>query len=250
MTKKVRLLSKADIERSTERLLKEYQLACGQALTLPIPVEEILETHLKLTLDFDDLHEKLFIPRSGPEPEILGALWADTREVFIDQSLDPEENPHLEGRYRFSLGHEIGHWQLHREYLTPRKKQPSLIDMADEPNVVCRKSEAGSPMEWQADYFASTLLMPKTFIFAEWHRLTSGYDPIVYEGGKRLHGEDHPRPGMMLGSGPLSSLMFDGIAKRLSPMFKVSVQAMRIRLEKLGLLCREVPAQRRIAGVG
>jgi hypothetical protein len=41
---------------------------------------------------------------------------------------------------------------------------------------------------------------------------------------------------------------FDQIAKRFVPMFSVSLQAMRIRLEKLGLLLREVPDQRTLTG--
>jgi hypothetical protein len=49
----------------------------GGKLKPPVPVEKVLEKHLKLTLDFDDLHERLGIPRSGEEPDVLGALWAD-----------------------------------------------------------------------------------------------------------------------------------------------------------------------------
>src|SRR5688500_5216775 len=96
----VRYLSKDNIENQAARLLAEYNVAHGLRLVAPIPVEELLERHLKLTLDFDDLHTRLGVPRSGDEPEVLGALWADSREVFIDQSLDPFENPMIEGRYR------------------------------------------------------------------------------------------------------------------------------------------------------
>jgi hypothetical protein len=52
----------------------------------PVPVEEVLEAHLKLTLDFDDLHTKLGISMVGAEPEVFGALWVHSREIFVDQS--------------------------------------------------------------------------------------------------------------------------------------------------------------------
>ncbi len=46
---------------------------------------------------------------------------------------------------------------------------------------------------------------------------------------------------------PDHSYVFDQIAKKFAPTFRVSPIAMRIRLEKLGLLHREVPRQGRFA---
>jgi hypothetical protein len=42
------------------------------------------------------------VPRSGPglDPDILGAIYFGERRIVIDESLDPEENPSKEGRYR------------------------------------------------------------------------------------------------------------------------------------------------------
>ncbi len=96
MAIRVKYLSEDAIENDAECLLGEYMYRRGLSLTPPVPVEEILEIHLKLTLDFDNLHVKLGIPMQGDEPDVLGALWVDTREVYIDQSLDPEERPRME----------------------------------------------------------------------------------------------------------------------------------------------------------
>jgi hypothetical protein len=49
-------------------------------------------------------------------------------------------------------------------------------------------------------------------------------------------------------AGPDYTVFFDEIAKRFLPLFCVSRLAMRIRLEKLGLLLREVPRQRTLKG--
>ena len=48
---------------------------------------------------------------------------------MIDESLDPEENPSKEGRYRFTLAHEGGgHWRLHRHLFAKDPAQASLFD--------------------------------------------------------------------------------------------------------------------------
>src|SRR5262245_58910044 len=120
----VPFLSAKEIESAATTLLVEFGgLGNGGRLKPPVPVEQILEKHLKLTLDFDDLHEKLGVPRDGEEPDVLGALWAESGQVFIDESLDPDEHPEQEGRYRFTLAHEIGHWCLHKDYLTSPAQQ-------------------------------------------------------------------------------------------------------------------------------
>jgi hypothetical protein len=94
-------LSPTEIEYAAIMLLIGFgDVRNGGKIKPPVAVEKILEKHLKLTLDFDDLHERLGLPKDGDEPEVLGALWTDTGEIFIDQSLDPDEHPEREGRYR------------------------------------------------------------------------------------------------------------------------------------------------------
>jgi hypothetical protein len=72
--------------------------------------------------------------------------------IFIDESLDPEENPAREGRYRFTLAHEGGgHWRLHRHLVMQDAAQISFFDAVGEPKFVCRSSQAKERVEWQAD---------------------------------------------------------------------------------------------------
>ena len=146
MTIQVKYLSEQQIERDAQGLLEAYFHERGQPIQIPISADEILETHLDLTLDFDDLQTLLGVP------DVLGALWADKRVVFIDQSLEPDENPKMEGRYYFSIGHEIGHWRLHRQYLRNAEGQAAMFtDHEPEPTVICRTSQAKERVEWQAD---------------------------------------------------------------------------------------------------
>lgn len=253
MAIRVKYLSEDAIESDVECLLGDYMYRRGLSLTPPVPVEEILETHLKLTLDFDNLHVKLGIPMQGDEPDVLGALWVDTREVFIDESLDPEERPRLEGRYRFSLGHEIGHWRLHRHYLTSTAGETSLFAAPSEPAVVCRKSQAKEPIEWQANFFASSLLMPKAMVMAAWHEKFKDANPRVLRRKNRLlvhEIEDADiRASMESFERDRDNEALDRFARPFAEHFKVSPIAMRIRLEKFGLLRREMHPQRSFAGV-
>src|SRR3954451_24363696 len=86
------------IERDAEALLREYAYASGVDVRAPVPIENILEKHLKLGIEFDDLHRLLGVPRSGTrsQSDIFGAIWLDTGRVVIDESLDPEERPAIE----------------------------------------------------------------------------------------------------------------------------------------------------------
>jgi hypothetical protein len=48
----------------------------------PIPIEDIVEKHLKLRVEFDDLHGLLGVPRGlGIEPDIFGAIWLEDRAI-------------------------------------------------------------------------------------------------------------------------------------------------------------------------
>jgi hypothetical protein len=156
MPKKVPYLYEEQIERDAAALLAEFAQARSVVIAPPIPIEDIVEKHLKLGIEFDDMHRLLDYPRSGfgLDPDILGAIWFDDRRIVIDESLDPEENPSREGRYRFTLAHEGGgHWRLHRHLFAKDPAQVLLFNGLGLPSVVCRSSQAKEPVEWQADFY-------------------------------------------------------------------------------------------------
>jgi hypothetical protein len=129
------------------RLLAQYAQAAGLEVKAPIRIEDIVEKHLKLRVDFDDLHRLLGVPRDGfgVEPDIFGAIWLETGEIYIDEILDPEERPSIEGRYRFTLAHEGGgQWRLHRSLVLATSGQGSLFGDMPRPTVVCRTPSKGA----------------------------------------------------------------------------------------------------------
>jgi Zn-dependent peptidase ImmA (M78 family) len=249
MTLRVPFISEADIERDAQTLLAEYASSRDITLMPPIPIEDIIEKHLKLRVDFDDLHKVLDVPREGVEPDIFGAIWLARGEIFIDESLDPDEHPSIEGRYRFTLAHEGGgHWRLHRRYLAQDQEQTSLFGEVGKPTFVCRSSQAKERVEWQADFYASCMLMPKSFVTAAWCKRFGNDNPQLIRRGNWAAFFNDPSAEFksMLNSGgqALDDQLLEHFARPFAQEFKVSPVAMRIRLERLGLLYREVPRQR------
>ncbi len=221
-------LSEGQLEREADVLLAQFHGARQTPLALPTPVDDILERHLGLTLELGDLHGKLGIPVIGGKRDLLGALWADDRSVFIDYMLDPDERSWSEGRYRFTVAHEIGHWQVHRELLPSRLDQPSLFQRDPAPTIVSRKSRAKERIEWQADFFAACLLMPRAMVLAAW---------------KTRFGDTRTRT-IQPDDDALALHASRDLSRPFAGEFGVSVEAMRIRLEQLHLLRRVASAQR------
>jgi hypothetical protein len=223
--KQVKFIPEPRIEGATLSLLASYGEKYGKILTPPIPAEEILESHLELDLRIDDL------PRLLDVPDVLGATWIQQRRVRIDQSLDPTVHPSNEGRYRFTVSHEIGHWELHRYLFPGNPNQGSLFTEEAEP-IVCR-SGAKDSMEWQADCFAGYLLMPKEMVFRVWEGVYGKLEPYV-------------AVDEIAGLSARWGLGFDGrptvgVARDMAREFKVSGQAMQIRLVGLGLIRTTAP---------
>ena len=114
-------LPREDIKAEAALVLTEFGQAHGQATLPPIPVDDIVELHLQLALEFKDMHQLFSLA------DVHGALWMDEALVGVDQSLDPKVFPAKLGRFRFTLAHEGGHWRLHRKYYMPDPSQGSLF---------------------------------------------------------------------------------------------------------------------------
>ena len=255
MSRFVPYLADEAIERDSVSLIEEYEHARGVTIEPPIPIEDILEKHLKLRIEFDDLHARHNVPRpENGQTDILGAIYGDG-SIFIDESLDPEENPVREGRYRFTLAHEGGgHWRLHQHLIKEDTAQASLFGDDGAPKFICRSSHAKERVEWQADFYASCLLMPRKMVFAVWDEFFPDRKQRVLQPKTPIEHSfvEIPKHGFQLSGRMLECETDDEALERfckpLADRFLVSPIAMRIRLEKIGLLHRSVPLQRLLAG--
>jgi hypothetical protein len=238
------------VERDVEALLAQYAQGKGVEIRVPIPVEDIIEKHLKLRVEFDDLPRLLGIPRArvGTEPDICGAIWLESGEIVIDESLDPEVRPTMEGRFRFTLGHEGGHWRLHRRFVEANIGQKSLFGDRRQPTVVHRLSQAKDRVELQADLYASCLLMPRKLVMQAWRNWFGNDHPRILHRKARIvvpyDMDDEIGALTRSFDRARDEGVLEHFARPLAAQFLVSPVAMRIRLEKLGLLYREAPRQR------
>lgn len=212
-------IPKKNIEDEAALLLEECRSCCWKTAKPPVPVAEILECHLQFELEFDNLQKKY------ESSDILAATYMESKLVVVDESLDPEEYPDMEGRYHFTLAHEIGHWALHRERFI--NTTPDMFEDA-QPSVICRSSFK-DPREYQADSFAGYFLMPGDLLKDTWNSLFPGKWPLnvhdELEEKRKVFGltEKDPPPNCEL-------------AKELASLYKVSAQAMQIRLSEIKLL--------------
>ena len=129
-----------------------------------------------------------------------------------------------------------------------------FTDNQPEPTVICRTSQAKERIEWQADNFSSCFLMPRQCVLDAWSGRFGSLKPIVYADIAEQSWTRRPVRGGMKPIGLLLRIgieqmfephahAFDTVAREFAPMFRVSIQAMRIRLEKLGLLRVDHPAE-------
>lgn len=231
----LRFMHEREFEDEAAQLLAEYGHKHGMVTSPPVPVDEIVELYLELSLEFLDM-QALF----GVD-DVHGALWVNDRRVGIDVRLDPMVNETMLGRYHFTLAHEAGHWRLHRQLFLKKANQPSLLpDDAPRPEYICRSNDTAR-IELQADRFASCLLMPKEMIKREWHGWRGGMDPIYLTDLRAcqqqiLAGEILRRGGLTMSNEAITDALYDHAIRPFAEKFAVSTQAMRYRLLDLKLL--------------
>jgi len=129
------------IERASNKLLHEFFATCGGEITLPVPVERIAEKFLGYRIELTD--QGLFA-----DPAFLGGVDFQTETIFVNASVENHD-----GRYAFTIAHELGHHVLHRmQFLS---YQPE-----GEEGIMCRSSTKRPMIEYQADRFAAHYLCP------------------------------------------------------------------------------------------
>lgn len=230
-------LDKKRIEFTAQVLLEEFQRQHAALTAPPIPVEAVLELHLGLQLAIIDLRGEFRCD------DVIGAINVKTKEVFVDEQLDPTTHGDLEGRYHFTLAHEIGHWQLHRRYVghlagssTTQKRRGRKAA------YLCRSGDAKLRIEWQADYFAACLLMPRPIVYPAWKK-EFGANPLTEwhleeDRDALLQSEIVRRAMAPTDAAEEANFVWEGVILPLAEQFRVSPIAMRIRLEEMKLLVR------------
>ena len=218
------------IEVSAERLRIS---AFGADRSDPfINLEALIYDHLCDAEDllFDD--EQYLPPEDGEE--VLGKMFPLRGKILIHEPLKRERPL---GRYRFTVAHELGHWVLHRPLFLAEAQQIPLFDPRLDVQMTSLNrsvfpSASGDVRlteEWQANQFASLLLVPPKLLGDEFKR-RFGAPPAAFRDGDVTH---------------LPNLRFfarDFATRRvrskppLHELFGVSAEAMTVTLLQRGLV--------------
>lgn len=180
-----------------------------------------------LRLEDIELHSETILGQSGfiaaipVEIELLleatfgySVVYDETLPLGVDGAIEPERNcirvsTHIDhlGRQRFTLAHELGHLILHIPHIQNYRIQAPLFKQIETPALLQNDSA-----EWQANMFASAILMPRQHMILK-------YGALANEGAWV-----DPR--------------------RVADEFQVSIKAAEIRLEILGINRKSSPEQK------
>lgn len=145
-----KFISKDEIEFRAMDVLTRVNQKRKRPLKWPIDAGHVAEA---LGLDMDCG----YIP-----PDEKGAIAAmiiptERKIIMNEKSLELPK-----GFEESSIAHEIGHWELHIDQNAVsciEEEQQRGVNIAVEP-FLCRSISSQQGIEWQAQYFASCLLMP------------------------------------------------------------------------------------------
>ncbi|WP_460114551.1 ImmA/IrrE family metallo-endopeptidase [Pseudomonas sp. H3_G03] len=148
------------------------------------------------------------------------ALGSITFNPFEIKIFGADSQSHLA---RFTLAHELGHHFLgHKRYMTREAIRAQDIDQSQ--LITIPKGEV-ERLEWQANTFASCLLMPK-------EDFQAAFGLLLQHLGIRNRGHGH----LYLDSQRDNVIQFHAVCNSLSEYFNVSKTAIRLRMRALELL--------------
>ena len=153
--------------------------------SVPIPVEEIADTHCGLLVrEVEDMTAAPGCPPVGEGQTISGLLLPSKGEIWVNAA-EAREWP---TRRRFTIAHEIGHWVLHQKGQQSLFCRHATVEAPDEERPPL------DPIEEEANWFASGLLMPAPLIRREYERpdrtfdhMCSAFNASGAAMGRRLH---------------------------------------------------------------
>jgi Zn-dependent peptidase ImmA (M78 family) len=172
-------LSKTRIESIAMRYIRDYK---PKALQDPHPIsaDEFVECYLGYKIRYENLsHNQSIlgmtitdggnIPIYDKESNSVSHIQVEAKTVLIDNHLLDDNQ---RGRYEFTLMHEAGHIVLHCPNQSTRNKIFVFSELKESESIIRKEVENfcrinKTPMEWQewqADYFASCMKLPKPMV--------------------------------------------------------------------------------------
>jgi hypothetical protein len=145
-----------EIEQRAERVLAGVPSWIWDGERLPVPIEDIADSCFGLLVrDLDELGAAPGAPMLESGQSLSGLLLPDRGEIWVSAS----EGAAWPGRRRFTIGHELGHWCMHRAGDGAVFCRSTSIE-PPETEVAPVERPPPPPTEEEANVFAASLLMP------------------------------------------------------------------------------------------
>ena len=153
-----------EIERRAEEVLARIPDWLWNGESLPVPLDAIADTHYGLLIrevDDEDMRRLPGAPTLVGDQTLSGLLLSGPGEIWVNS----DEAAQWPQRRRFTIAHELGHYELHCD---------------DERSLFCRSTtvvedDAERPpleaTEDEANAFAAAMLMPAHLISEHYARL-------------------------------------------------------------------------------
>jgi hypothetical protein len=151
------------VEERAARVLSAVPEWLWDGETLPVPIEDIADSVYGLLIrDVEDMSAAPGAPPVAPGQALSGLLLGARGEIWVNA----EEARTWPTRRRFTIGHELGHWVMHRK--------------AGQQSLFCRRTTVDEAValpprdiEEEASAFAAALLMPQ-WLFVREHARCGG----------------------------------------------------------------------------
>jgi hypothetical protein len=211
------------IEDVTAQRIRKHEAKVGGTVTLPVPIEEIVEHVLGLDFDWDVIEEQ-------PGEQILGGLDVRNRKILINEAHARlfEEKP---GLLRSTIGHEAGHWDLDVDRAKLSHPQLPGFDLA--PSAVNRHA-------LKADRLIEVLFtkaMTDEWAYRVYKQLTDGQDaPEVRSAVDRYQSALLMPMWLIQEAAERYDLIEWPDLYRLAEEAQVNISNLTVRLQRLGLI--------------
>ena len=227
----VPIIRKDDMDSLATTFLQTY---CPEALRqpMPLPVEDIAELQMGLDIDYINITDDgstlgMMIFSDGVTEIYDKDTGRYVRQkvtrgtMFVESDLDDNR-----GRERFTIAHEMVHWDKHQLRFTTLSYHDKALAKACRcpKEKVLRAKTPDEWLEWQADNLAAAILMPAKMFGLKAKELKSKY-----------HGRIGVKINDLMWRGFSPSMITEFIISDLAQTFQVSNQAAQIRCNTLQL---------------
>ena len=212
----IEYLSRENIELKSEEVIEYFDIIVLEKPTFTPMIEFLSKTQEKTKLEVyleDDLGFSM------NNRKILGKFSIKPRVIFIDKILNNDI------RFNFTVGHEYGHFVLHRK-LDLSKINYNVFEDTEVDLVTGEKKFKTDRhwLEWQANFFSSAILMPRATF--KWQLINIQEELDI-----------HRNQGILYVNKDAESIrLYNQIVSKIASFYHVSKSSAEYRLKSLSLL--------------